>query len=375
MGLINIRLGDYIERSTQNNKDLEYGTDLIVGVNSQGIFAVPKGNTDGVDLKPYKMVNNGAFVYNPTRLELGSIAYRTEGLCIVSHLYMVFYLTDEGKKIIDPMWLYIYFRRAEFCREVTFRNFGSQRPEFNFNDMSDIIVPLPDIKIQRKYVDIYNAMLVNQQSYERGLEDLKLVCDAYIEDLRRKMPCEPIGPYIERHDVRNGPNGTKNVMGVSTTKEFREPTSKVNRNELDNYKVVKPRQISFVQTTHNEKVFAYAFNNTDEDIVVTSVNEVFSVDEDKLLPEYLSMFFNRTEFDRYARFHSWGSARETFTWDDLIKVEIPIADITVQKSIADIYKVYKERKDINEKLKAQIKDICPILIKGSIEEARKTKEA
>ena len=375
MGLINIRLGDYIERSTQNNKDLEYGTDLIVGVNSQGIFAVPKGNTDGVDLKPYKIVNNGAFVYNPTRLELGSIAYRTEGLCIVSHLYMVFYLTDEGKKIIDPMWLYIYFRRAEFCREVTFRNFGSQRPEFNFNDMSDIIVPLPDIKIQRKYVDIYNAMLVNQQSYERGLEDLKLVCDAYIEDLRRKMPCEPIGPYIERHDVRNGPNGTKNVMGVSTTKEFREPTSKVNRNELYNYKVVKPRQISFVQTTHNEKVFAYAFNNTDEDIVVTSVNEVFSVDEDKLLPEYLSMFFNRTEFDRYARFHSWGSARETFTWDDLIKVEIPIADITVQKSIADIYKVYKERKDINEKLKAQIKDICPILIKGSIEETRKTKEA
>ena len=375
MGLINIRLGDYIERSTQNNKDLEYGTDLIVGVNSQGIFAVPKGNTDGVDLKPYKIVNNGAFVYNPTRLELGSIAYRTEGLCIVSHLYMVFYLTDEGKKIIDPMWLYIYFRRAEFCREVTFRNFGSQRPEFNFNDMSDIIVPLPDIKIQRKYVDIYNAILVNQQSYERGLEDLKLVCDAYIEDLRRKMPCEPIGPYIERHDVRNGPNGTKNVMGVSTTKEFREPTSKVNRNELDNYKVVKPRQISFVQTTHNEKVFAYAFNNTDEDIVVTSVNEVFSVDEDKLLPEYLSMFFNRTEFDRYARFHSWGSARETFTWDDLIKVEIPIADITVQKSIADIYKVYKDRKGINEKLKAQIKDICPILIKGSIEEAIKTKEA
>lgn len=102
MGLTNIRLGDYIERSTQNNKDLEYGTDLIVGVNSQGIFAVPKGNTDGVDLKPYKIVNDGAFVYNPTRLELGSIAYRTEGLCIVSHLYMVFYLTDEGNIVKHP---------------------------------------------------------------------------------------------------------------------------------------------------------------------------------------------------------------------------------------------------------------------------------
>ncbi len=375
MTLTNIRLGDYIERSTENNSDLKYGEELITGVNSSGVFAPPKGSTLGVDLKPYKIVNNGAFVYNPTRLNLGSLAYRTEGLCIVSHLYMIFYLTEEGKKIIDPQWLYIYFHRDEFKREVTFRNFGSQRPEFNFKDMSDIIVPLPDIDTQRKYAGIYKAMLLNQQSYERGLEDLKLVCDAYIEDLRRQIPCEAIEPYIERHDIRNGPNGTKNVMGVSTTKEFRDPTSKVNRNELANYKVVKPRQISFVQTTHNEKVFCNAFNNTDEDIVVTSVNEVFSTNEEKLLPEYLVMFFNRTEFDRYARYHSWGSARETFTWDDLIKVEIPIADINVQKSIVDIYTVYKERKQINEKLKAQIKDICPILIKGSIEEGRKTKEA
>ncbi len=371
MGLSNIRLGDYIERSTKNNNDLEYGREFIVGVNTSGVFAPPKGNTDGVNLKPYKIVNDGAFVYNPTRLELGSIAYRTEGLCIVSHLYMVFYLTEEGKKIIDPVWLYMYFRRSEFCREVTFRNFGSQRPEFNFNDMSEIIIPLPDIDTQRKYINIYNVMLENQKCYERGLDDLKLTCDAYIEDLRRQIPCETIGSYIERHDVRNGPNGTKNVMGVSTTKEFREPTSKVNRNELSNYKVVKPRQISFVQTTHNEKVFCNAFNNTDEDIVVTSVNEVFSTNEDKLLPEYLVMFLNRTEFDRYARFHSWGSARETFIWDDLIKVEIPIADITVQKSIVDIFTVYKERKEINKKLQAQIKDICPILIKGSIEEGRK----
>jgi len=369
MGLTRIRLGDYIERSTANNSDLKYGVDLITGVNSSGVFAVPKGNTMGVNLKPYKIVNNGAFVYNPTRLDLGSLAYRTEGLCIVSHLYMVFYLTEEGKKIIDPLYLYIYFQRKEFRREVTFRNFGSQRPEFNFNDISDIIIPLPDIEIQRKYVDVYNSMLANQQSYERGLDDLKLVCDAFIEGLRKEIHCEEIEPYITRQDVRNGVNGTKNVMGVSTSKEFREPTSKVNRNELANYKIVKPRQISFVQTTHNEKVFCNAFNNTDEDIVVTSVNEVLSVDEEHLLPEYLVMFFNRTEFDRYARFHSWGSARETFTWDDLIKVKIPIADMIIQRSIVNIYTVYKERKNINEKLKAQIIDICPILIKGSIEEA------
>ena len=308
-------------------------------------------------------------MYNPSRLDLGSIAYRTEGLCIVSHLYIVFYLNEQGKKIIDPMYLYMYFRRKEFCREVTFRNFGSQRPEFNFNDMSDIVIPLPDIAVQQKYVAIYNAMVANQRSYAQGLEELKLVCDGYIESLRRQMTLEKIGRYIERIDVRNGPNGTKNVMGVSTAKEFRVPTAKVNRDELSNYKVVKPRQISFVQTTHNEKVFAYAFNSTDEDIVVSSVNEVFSVDESHLLPEYLCMFFNRTEFDRYARFHSWGSARETFTWADLIEVEIPIPDIQTQQYIVNIFNAYQLRKEINKQLLIQIKDLCPILIKGSIEEA------
>ena len=370
MALSKIRLGDYITRSTRNNRDLKYGIELIEGVTNEGKFAKPKGNVMDVGLKPYKIVNNGAFVYNPSRLDLGSIAYRVDGLCIVSHLYIVFYLNEKGKKKIDPEWLFMYFRRKEFYREVTFRNFGSQRPEFNFNDMSDIMIPLPDITLQRKYVDIYKAMIANQQSYEHGLEDLKLVCDGYIEDLRRRVPCEKIGDYIHRHDVRNGKNGTKNVMGISTSKQFREPTSKVNKEELANYKVCCPRQIGFVQTTHNEKVFTYAFNNTSEDIIVSSVNEVFSTDEDKLYPEYLCMFFNRSEFDRYARFHSWGTARELFTWDDLCDVSIPIPDIKLQKAISEIYTVYTKRKEINETLKSQIKGICPILIQGSLEEAK-----
>ncbi len=149
MALTNIKLGDYIEQSTANNKNLAYGNEFIVGVNSQGIFTAPKGNTEGVDLQPYKIVKNGAFVYTPTRINLGSIAYRTQGLCLVSHLYIVFYLTDEGKKIIDPTWLYVYLRRKEFGREIDFRLFGSARPEFSFSDICETIIPLPDIEIQK----------------------------------------------------------------------------------------------------------------------------------------------------------------------------------------------------------------------------------
>ena len=80
------------------------------------------------------------------------------------------------------------------------------------------------------------------------------------------------------------------------------------------------------------------------------------------------MFFTRSEFDRYARFNSWGSARETFDWSEMCDMQIPIPDIKVQKAIAEIFTVYTTRKQINEQLKAQIKSICPILIRGSLEE-------
>lgn len=336
----------------------------IRGVAREG-FISPK--QDGADLSIYNVYYLNDFVFNPARMELNSIAlnlFFDKAIC--SSLYEIFYVVRTD--LLLPEYLNLFIKRDEFARKCWFEAVGSARNYFRVADLSEFDIELPDLPTQQKYVDIYNAMVANQQAYERGLEDLKLTCDAYIEDLRRKMPCERIGRYIERHDVRNGENGTKNVMGISTSKQFREPTSKVNKNELANYKVCHPRQIGFVQTTHNEKVFTYAFNDTDEDIVVSSVNEVFSTQEDKLFPEYLCMFFNRTEFDRYARFHSWGSARETFTWNDLIEVEIPIPDITIQKSIVEMYTVYNTRKRIKELLKAQIKDICPILIKGSLEE-------
>lgn len=364
MGLSRYKLGELIEQRREKNCKIE---DLIIrGVSREG-FIKPK--QIDADTSIYNVFYKKDFVFNPARMELNSIALNLNfEKAICSSLYEVFYVTRTD--VLLPEYLNLIIKRDEFARRCWFEAIGSARNYFRVANLSEFYIDLPPLAIQQKYVNVYNAMVANQKAYERGLEDLKLTCDAYIEDLRRRVPCEAIGPYIERHDVRNGQNGTQNVMGVSTTKEFREPTSKVNRNDLANYKVVKPRQISFVQTTHNEKVFCNALNNTDEDIVVTSVNEVFSTNENKLLPEYLVMFFNRTEFDRYARYHSWGSARETFTWDDLIKVQIPIADMEVQRSIVDIYTVYKERKAINEKLKAQIKAICPILIKGSLEDGR-----
>lgn len=364
MTLTKYKLGDLI---AQRREKYDESEELpIRGVSREG-FIPPK--QEDADLSMYNVFYRNDFVFNPARMELNSIALNVffdKAIC--SSLYEIFYVKRED--LVLPEYLNLFIKRDEFARKCWFEAIGSARNYFRVPALAEFEIELPDLPTQQKYVDIYKAMVENQQCYERGLEDLKLVCDGYIEDLRRNYPCKKIGEYIERHDIKNGKNGTKNVMGISTSKKFREPTSKVNKEELENYKVCRPRQFGFVQTTHNEKVFAYAFNNTTENIVVSSVNEVFSTQEDKLYPEYLCMFFNRTEFDRYARFHSWGSARETFTWSDLIEVEIPIPSIEIQKSIASIYSVYIKRKEINEQLKAQIKNICPILIKGSLEEGK-----
>ena len=366
MGLSKIKLGEYIERSTTNNHSLKYKEDLIVGVTSDGVFSLPKGNVQGVDLKPYKIVNNGDFVYNPSRFDLGSIAYRTEGLCIVSHLYQIFHLNEKGKEKIDPIWLFIYLRRNEFRREVTFRNFGSQRPEFSFNDLSDIELPLPSIEKQRKYVDVYLALQNNLATYQSKVDDLKLVCDGYIEDLRRKMKCEKIGAYIKRYSDKNSDKAIEEVVGLSTEKKFRIAQSRVNRNELGGYKIVHPLDIAYVPTTDTWKVLAFAVNHFDKDVVVSPIYEVFTT-TGKLKSDYLAIWLKREEFDRYARFNSWGSARENFTFEEMQEVEIPIPEESIQQAIIDMYLVYEERKVIASQLKEQLNNLCPILIKGSLQ--------
>ena len=365
MALTKYKLGELIERSTVNNKDLRYGTDLIAGVNNEGVFTVPKGNPAGVDLRPYKLVNNGAFVYNPTRLNLGSIAYRTQGFCIVSHLYIIFYLNAKGKDVVDPFYLYIYFHRDEFHREVTFRNFGSQRPEFSFNDMADLEITLPDIDQQRKFVDVYLALQNNLAAYQSKVDELKTVCDGYIEELRRKMPSENIGPYIAK-ESKNSDGKITRVLGIGQN-GFMAPQKEPNES-LKNYKILQKGDIAYAPPLFNVLTGALHCYEDDKSAVCSPIYEVFKCDKKKLLPEYLTMWLKRDEFKRYAEFYAQG-VRQTFDFSLMSEIMIPIPNIEIQHSITDCFKVYQERKTICDYLKAQIKNICPILIKGSLQTA------
>ena len=373
MTLTEHKLGEFIELRDVRNSDLQYGADDVRGVNNLKLLMPTKADLAGRDLSKFQIVHPDEFVFNHRTSRNGSkfsIAYNdTDAPVICTEDYVVFRIKENYKTVLNSRWLYMFFNRPEFDRYVITNSWGSSTEFYNWEDICEVDIPVPPIEIQQKYAAIYNAMLTNQQSYEQGLEDLKLVCDGYIEALRRRIPCQPIHKYITQKNDRNTDKTIERVMGLSTKKEFREAQSRVNRDELGNYKIVKPQEIAFVPTTDTWKVLAFAVNTFGEDIVVSPVYEVFCVDASNLIPEYLALWLTRKEFDRYARYHSWGSARENFYLEDRSNVALTLTDIRTQEYTVYSFNVYLQRNEINQQLLAQIKDLCPILIKGSVEDA------
>lgn len=374
MALKKVKLGDLLELCDERNSDLKYDLPDVRGISIKKVFIDTKADMESVSLKPYILVKPDSFAYVTVTSRNGekiTIAHNdTKETFIVSSSYVVFKV--KRTDLILSEYLFMYFNRTEFDRYSRFNSWGSARETFSWQEMCDIDIELPPIDVQKKYVDIYLAMLANQRAYEQGLDDLKLVCDAYIEDLRRKMPSEEIGEYLILSDRRNDLNLSVDfVRGLATSKEMIPTKADMDGVKLDNYKLVLPGQIAYVSdTSRRADKISLGYNNTKEPVLVSSISIVFGTDEVCLSSNYLMLFLTRGEFDRYARFNSWGSARETFSWDEMKNIKIPIPSINVQKSIAELYKVYNQRKEINEKLKAQIKNICPILVRGSLEEEK-----
>jgi type I restriction enzyme S subunit len=233
--------------------------------------------------------------------------------------------------------------------------------------MSEIKIPLPDIKTQQELVDTYNGLKALSEQNEALIQPLTEACQAYIVDCKKKYPEVELGEYIEEYDKRNSDKKIKAVKSVSVTKEFKETGAKVNKDELGGYKLVPPRHISYVQTTKNEKCFANALNTTNETYVVTQVNKVIrSKDESILNIRFLHIIFKSVEFDRFAIFNSWGSARETFDWSELCRVLIPLPPSEIQQAIVNLYNCAEEAKRIATEAREKMKMLCPALVQRAI---------
>lgn len=284
MGLTKYKLGKLIEQCDNRNTDEEYTADDVRGISTGKEFIETKANMDGVSLTSYKIVKENEFAYVADTSRRGdkiAVAFnRNEGNILISSIYTVFYVSKPELLLSD--YLFMFFNRSEFDRYSRFNSWGSARETFSWEDMCDMEVDLPPLSIQQKYVDIYNAMLANQQSYERGLEDLKLVCDAYIDDLRKKLSHRKLGSYISMCENKNDDlvYGIDAVRGVSIEKKFIDTKANMEGVSLKPYEIVNPNEFAYVTvTSRNGEKISLARNNSNEVYICSSSYIVFKVND------------------------------------------------------------------------------------------------
>lgn len=378
MGLSKCRLGPFIELRENTNADLSYGVSDVRGVNNLKELMPTKSDLNGRDLSKFQIVYPGEFVFNHRTSRNGSkfsIAYNDGRKPIIcTEDYVVFRIKPECEKELSARWLYMFFNRPEFDRYVITNSWGSSTEFYNWEDVQAIELDMPSYPLQQKYVAVYNAMLANQQSYERGLEDLKRTIDSTIEKYKSNIKRLFMSELIEECDERNAESAYQYVYGVNKDKRFMPTVS--SGEDLSKYKIVKKGCFA-CNLMHVGRDFAIpiSLNSENEAIIVSPAYFVFRLKSDLILPEFLLIWLSRSETDRYAWYISDSSIRGSMEKNRFYEISIPIPPLEEQAALVELFSVLSMRRELSEKLKNQIQNICPILIKGSIEEAQKTDEA
>ena len=363
-----VRLGELIMVTDVRNTDAQLDENDVRGISTSKEFIPTKANLANVSLSTYKIVAPGEFCYVADTSRRGdkiALAYN-EGNdnYLISSIYTSFKVKDEN--VLIPRYLYLLFTRAEFDRYSRFNSWGSARETFDWSEFERVEIPLPSIEVQREIVAVYEGLRKTAEQNEAMVEPLAKACHAYIVDCKEKYPNVRLGDYIADYNERNS-NGLlkeKDVRGISTEKVFTPTKAKLAGVSLNGYKLVQPRTFAYVADTsrRGDKV-ALGYNILDKPILISSIYTTFRCKDDGVLnSEYLYLFLDREEFDRYSRFNSWGSARETFDWSEMERVQIPLPPIEVQRAIVNLYHCSEEAKAIANEARNLMKTICPALV-------------
>lgn len=174
-----------------------------------------------------------------------------------------------------------------------------------------------------------------------------------------------LGKYIQQINNRNTDLNIDRLLGVSINKVLMPSIANTVGTNMKTYKIIKKNQFAYgpVTSRNGDKISIALLQEFDEAILSQAYTVFEVIDETELHPEYLMMWFRRPEFDRYARFKSHGSARETFDWDEMYEVELPIPSIEKQREIVKEYNTVVNRIKLNEKLNQKLEETAQALYK------------
>jgi type I restriction enzyme S subunit len=362
------RLGDFIEQSVETNLGMEL--DRVRGVSITKTLIQPRANMNNVDLKDYKILRKGEFVFNPNTARMGDkipIALNEDTEYLVSKIYPVFRIKDHSK--LDPEFLMMWFIRPDFDRYARFHSWGSARETFSWEDICAVQIPIPSIERQRHLATIYSTLRTSERRYSRMVDDLQYICDSYISQVALNHTSIGLGDFIEQSTEPNYGLSVDKVRGVSITKSLIKTKANMTNVDLSDYKLVRRGDFVFIPTTSRSGNKIAIALNAAEDCLVSKIYPVFCVTKkDELIPEFLQLWFVRSDFDRYARFHSWGSARETFSWEDMCAVRVPIPPIRIQETIVAVHAVLQSRKASLARVKNLISSAPQVFYAGILRE-------
>ena len=369
MGLKKYKIGKLISVCDERNS---YGYTNFYGLNINKEFMPTWANTEGLDESKYKVVRKKRFVFSGMqtgRDECIRISmYNGEEPIIVSPAYTTFEVTRED--IVIPEYFFMLFLSKEKDRFGAFCSDGSIRSNLDWERFVDFNITLPSITQQRKYVDVYLALQNNLAAYQSKVEELKLVCDGYIDQLKVKIPKQKVGDLLESVDKRNSELTYTDVQGININKTFFPTVANIDESNTRNYKIVENNQFAFSgMQTGRDMCIRIALNEESKPVIISPAYTVFRIKDDNVvLSHYIMLWFSRKQIDRYGWFASDGSIRSNLDLERLCEMEIPIPDISVQREIVNIHKCYIGRQRIAGALKEQLKNICPVLIRGSLTE-------
>lgn len=367
------RLGDIISLHNQKNSDLSCGLSNLKGISIKKVFIETKADMTDVSLCNYLIVPPDAFAYVTITSRNGekiTIAHNdTNDTFIVSSSYVVFSVTNRD--VLNPIFLFMFFNRPEFDRYTRFNSWGSAREAFSWDDMCDISIDLPPLSIQKKYVAVHNAMLAILNSYMSNIDNLNFAISAYIEELKHHAPRVPVGQLLEEIDIRNRDGAITNVQGININKEFMPSVANLSTTDITKYKVVQKNQFAanFMHVMRDEKVPLGLYHD-DCPCVISPAYPVLRTKSKDVHPEYLMLWLSRTESDRYAWFASDSSVRGGLEMSRFFEIMVPLPSFEQQRAVVNLYNARHMIQRIIAYLGSLLKDICPILIKGAIEETR-----
>ena len=359
-------IGKYFDSIDLRNTDLKIKK--ILGLNIDKEFIPTIANTTNLDISNYKIIKKNQFAYSSMqtgRDETIRLAlYKDDEPAVISPAYTVFEINNKNEILED--FLMMWFLRPESDRYGWFISDGTVRASLDWDRFCEIEIPNVNIDIQKKYTIILTLLNNKKKNLILKIDLLNKIKKSLLHKLFRENKKKALGPYIKEVNLINDGKFNK-VRGISSVKKsFIKTKANMSGVSIEDYKIVEFKNFAYNPNTARMGDRIPIALNIDEPCLVSKIYPVFKVKDEKVLsPYFLKILLSRSEFDRYARYNSWGSARETFEYSEMLRVPVIIPKLESQEILIKIEDILEKFSNEYEKIENLVPKISPILIKGA----------